>query len=103
MTFNELRKQLSFAGESPEDIEQADTARLLSMARAANIDPEDLIPLEDMMDELEQYSEAAGFVDYRNRVLNGMSEDEIIREIRKTSDQENTENKQNLFPFSFKV
>ena len=87
MTFNELRKQLSFAGESPEDIEQADTARLLSMARAANIDPEDLIPLEDMMDELEQCGEAAGFVDYRNRVLNGMSEDEIVQSYHALSKQ----------------
>lgn len=79
MTFQELRKQLAFAGESQEAIEQADTAQLLAMARAANIDPEDLIPLDDMMDELEQYGEAAGFADYRNRVLNGMSEDEIVR------------------------
>ena len=82
MTFNELRKQLSFAGESPEDIEQADTARLLSMARAANIDPEDLIPLEDMLDALEQYGEAAGFAGYRSKVLSGMSEDEILLSYR---------------------
>ena len=79
MTFQELRKQLSFAGEPPEAIEQADTAQLLAMAKAANIDPEDLIPLEDMLDELEQYAEGAGFADYRNRVLNGMSEYEIVQ------------------------
>ena len=79
MTFQELRKRLAYAGENREAIEQADTAQLLAMARGANIDPEDLIPLDDMMDELEQYGEAAGFTDYRNRVLDGMSEDEIVQ------------------------
>lgn len=87
MTFQELRKQLAFAGENQEAIEQADTAQLLAMARAANIDPEDLIPLDDMMDELEQYGEAAGFADYRNRVLDGMSEDEIVRSYRAIANQ----------------
>ncbi len=87
MTFNELRKQLAFAGENQEAIEQADTAQLLAMARAANIDPEDLIPLDDMMDELEQYGEAAGFADYRNKVLNSMSEDEIVQSYHAIFDQ----------------
>ena len=87
MTFQELRKQLAFSGESRENIDQADTAQLLAMARAANIDPEDLIPLEDMMDELEQYGEAAGFADYRNKVLNGMSEAEIVRSYHAIANQ----------------
>ena len=87
MTFQELRKQLAFSGGSQENIEQADTAQLLAMAKAANIDPEDLIPLEDMMDELEQYGESAGFSDYRNKVLNGMSEDEIVQSYHAIFDQ----------------
>lgn len=34
--------------------------------------------IEDMIDELCEYAEAAGFADYYNRELKGKSEEEII-------------------------
>ncbi|MBQ7076920.1 MAG: hypothetical protein IJM91_02155 [Lachnospiraceae bacterium] len=45
---------------------------------------EDAFGLDDMIAELEEYYEAAGFADYYNRVLKDMSEEEIRKYFHET-------------------
>ena len=53
--------------------------------------PEELIPLINLISDLEDYYESAGFADFYNRVLQKMSEEEI-RDYHKRTFEEGFEN-----------
>lgn len=49
-----------------------------------NIITEDDFELEDMIAELEEYYENAGFADYYNKVLKSMSEEQVRKHFHDT-------------------